>query len=209
MTVRDSAPSPVQPRQEVQWSSLRFVAQLRKTYLFCEGEDGVYLLDQHAAAERVTFTRLRRDYQSRSVPSQALLFPSVIEVTATEAEIVERSSKEIAEVGLDVRLRGPETVSIHAVPKLLQRGSPERLLRDLLSEVSRSGGLGFSDAVDLALATMACHGSIRAGDALAPNEVKALLSALDHADFAGHCPHGRPIVTALSWAELERKVGRR
>jgi len=157
----------------------------------------------------VTFTRLRREYQSRSVPAQALLFPTIIEVSAAEAEVVERSGKEIAEVGLDVRVRGPETVSIHAVPKLLQRGSPERLLRDLLTEVSRSGGRGFSDAVDLALATMACHGSVRAGDALAPNEVKALLSALDHADFAGHCPHGRPIVTALSWAELERKVGRR
>jgi DNA mismatch repair protein MutL len=209
VNVRDSAASPIMHRQEVQWSTLRFVAQLKKTYLFCEGDDGVYILDQHAAAERVTFTRLRRDYQSRAVPAQALLFPSVIEVTAAEAEIVERSGKEIAEVGLDVRVRGPETVSIHAVPKLLQRGSPERLLRDLLTEVSRSGGRGFSDAVDLALATMACHGSIRAGDALAPNEVKALLAALDHADFAGHCPHGRPIVTALSWAELERKVGRR
>jgi len=135
--------------------------------------------------------------------------PSVDRQLPAEAEIVERSGKEIAEVGLDVRVRGLETVSIHAVPKLLQRGSPERLLRDLLSEVSRRGGRGFSDAVDLALATMACHGSIRAGDTLSPNEVKALLTALDHADFAGHCPHGRPIVTALSWAELERKVGRR
>jgi DNA mismatch repair protein MutL len=208
VAVRDSAGAP-QQRSEVHWSSLRFVAQLRQTFLLCEGDDGLYLLDQHAAAERVNFTRLRRDYQSRAVPAQALLFPAMVEVTAAEAEIVERSGKEIAEVGLDVRVRGPETVSIHAVPKLLQRGSPERLLRDLLSEVSRRGGRGFSDAVDLALATMACHGSIRAGDTLSPNEVKALLAALDHADFAGHCPHGRPIVTALSWAELERKVGRR
>jgi DNA mismatch repair protein MutL len=207
LAVRDSGPTPAQ--REVHWSNLRFVAQLRTTYLLCEGDEGLYLLDQHAAAERVTFTRLRREYQSRAVPAQALLFPTIIEVTASEAEIVERSSKEIAEVGLDVRVRGPETVSIHAVPKLLQRGSPERLLRDLLSEVSRRGGRAFSDAVDLALATMACHGSIRAGDALAPHEVKALLAALDHADFAGHCPHGRPIVTAISWAELERKVGRR
>jgi DNA mismatch repair protein MutL len=206
LTVRE----PLAPgRADVHWSSLRFVAQLRQTFLVCEGDDGLYLLDQHAAAERVTFTRLRRDYQSRAVPAQALLFPTVLEVTAAEAEIVERSSKEIAEVGLDVRVRGPESVSIHAVPKLLQRGSPERLLRDLLSEVSRGGGRGFSDAVDLALATMACHGSIRAGDALSPNEVKALLTALDHADFAGHCPHGRPIVSVLSWVELERKVGRR
>jgi DNA mismatch repair protein MutL len=79
----------------------------------------------------------------------------------------------------------------------------------LLSEVSRSGGRGFSDAVDLAIATMACHGSIRAGDALSASEAKALLEALDDADFAGHCPHGRPVVTFLSYAELERKVGRR
>ncbi|HEX6272673.1 MAG TPA: DNA mismatch repair endonuclease MutL, partial [Polyangiaceae bacterium] len=172
LSVRDSGGA-APPQKDVLWSSLRFVAQLRTTYLLCEGEEGVYLLDQHAAAERVTFTRLRREYQSRAVPSQALLFPTMVEVTASEAEIVERSGKEIAEVGLDVRLRGPETVSIHAVPKLLQRGSPERLLRDLLSEVSRAGGRAFSDAVDLALATMACHGSLRAGDAVTASEAGA------------------------------------
>jgi DNA mismatch repair protein MutL len=100
-------------------------------------------------------------------------------------------------------------VSVHAVPKLLQRASPERLVRDLLSEVTRSGGRSFSNAVDLALATMACHGSIRAGDPLSATEAAALLAALDEADFAGHCPHGRPVVTYIGWAELERKVGRR
>jgi DNA mismatch repair protein MutL len=152
---------------------------------------------------------LRREYQARSVPSQALLFPLVVDVSAEELELVEARQKDIAEVGLDVRARGATSLSIHAVPRLLSRASPERLIRDLLSEVSRSGGRGFSDAVDLALATMACHGSIRAGDALSPNEAKALLVALDDADFAGHCPHGRPVVTFLSYTELERKVGRR
>jgi len=209
LAVRDSAVAPIQPSPSIRWSMLRFVAQLRQTYLLCEGDEGLYLLDQHAAAERVTFTRLRREYQSRAVPSQALLFPSVVDVTAQEAEIVEQRGKEIAEVGLDVRVRGPESVSIHAVPRLLQRASAERLLRDLLSEVSRGGGRAFSGAVDLALATMACHGSVRAGDPLSPAEAKALLAALDQADFAGHCPHGRPVVTFQSWAELERKVGRR
>jgi DNA mismatch repair protein MutL len=209
VAARDHAASPIRPRPEVPWSSLRFIAQLRMTYLVCEGEDGIYLLDQHAAAERVTFTRLRREYQARSVPSQALLFPLVIDVSAAELELVEERQKEIAEVGLDVRARGPGSLSIHAMPRLLSRASPERLLRDLLTEVSRSGGRGFSDAVDLALATMACHGSIRAGDALSPSEAKALLVALDDADFAGHCPHGRPVVTFLSYIELERKVGRR
>ncbi len=208
-SVRDHTSAPIRPRPEVPWASLRFIAQLRMTYLMCEGEDGIYLLDQHAAAERVTFTRLLREYQKRSVPSQALLFPKVVDVSTAELELVEERQKEIAEVGLDVRTRGATSVSIHAVPRLLSRASPERLLRDLLTEVSRSGGRGFSDAVDLALATMACHGSIRAGDALSANEAKALLVALDDADFAGHCPHGRPVVTFLSYVELERKVGRR
>ena len=209
VAARDHAVAPIRPRPEVPWSSLRFIAQLRMTYLICEGEDGIYLLDQHAAAERVTFTRLRREYQARSVPSQALLFPLVVDVSAAELELVEARQKEIAEVGLDVRARGEGSLSIHAMPRLLSRASPERLLRDLLTEVSRSGGRGFSDAVDLAIATMACHGSIRAGDALSPSEANALLVALDDADFAGHCPHGRPVVTFLSYVELERKVGRR
>jgi DNA mismatch repair protein MutL len=209
LAVSDSSAQPVRPQPEIVWSSLTFVAQLRQTYLLCESREGIYLLDQHAAAERVTFTRLRKQYQGRAVPSQSLLFPVTLDVLPAEAELVEQRGKEMAEVGLDVRVRGPESISIHAVPKLLQRASAERLLRDLLAEVSRKGGRGFSDAVDLALATMACHGSIRAGDPLAPGEVKALLEALDEADFAGHCPHGRPVVTFLSWAELERKVGRR
>jgi DNA mismatch repair protein MutL len=209
LVVRETEAQSGRTQPEIAWSSLSFIAQLRQTYLLCESGEGIYLLDQHAAAERVTFTRLRKQYQGRAVPSQSLLFPVTLEVLPAEAELVEQRGKEIAEVGLDVRVRGPESISIHAVPKLLQRASAERLLRDLLAEVSRKGGRGFSDAVDLALATMACHGSIRAGDPLAPDEVKALLEALDEADFAGHCPHGRPVVTFLSWTELERKVGRR
>ncbi len=209
IAVRDSAAAPIQPAGELLWSSLRFIAQLRQTYLLCEGKEGIYLLDQHAAAERVNFTKLRHQYQSRTVASQALLFPVTIEVTAAESELVEAHGDRIREVGLDVRVRGPETLSIHGVPRLLQRASAERLLRDLLSELSRQGGRGFSSAVDLALATMACHGSVRAGDALSATEAQALLVALDDADFAGHCPHGRPVVTFTSWAELERKVGRR
>jgi len=208
LAVRDGS-TPPRPQPEVRWSSLTFVAQLRQTYLLCESSEGIYLLDQHAAAERVTFTRLQKQYRARAVPSQSLLFPVTLAVLPAEAELVELRGKEMAEVGLDVRVRGAESISIHAVPKLLQRASAERLLRDLLAEVSRKGGRGFSDAVDLALATMACHGSVRAGDPLSASEAKALLDALDEADFAGHCPHGRPVVTFLSWAELERKVGRR
>ncbi len=209
VAVQDSTRSPIRPHPEMRWSSLRFVAQVKQTFLICEAEDGLYVLDQHAAAERVTFDRLRKAYRSSAVSSQALLFPVLVDVTPAEAELCEARAEEIASVGLDLRVRGPETLSVHGVPKLLQKASPERIVRDLLSEVMKSGGRGFSDAVDLALATMACHGSIRAGDALNGTEATALLRALDDADFAGHCPHGRPVVTFTSWHELDRRVGRR
>jgi DNA mismatch repair protein MutL len=206
--VRDVAAAPIQPRPATPWASLRFVAQVRQTYLVCEGADGLYVLDQHAAAERVNFDRFRKQYRARAIASQALLFPLTLDVSAAEATLLDEHAQEIAELGLDLRVRGPELVSVHAVPRLLGRASPERIVRDLLAEVGRSGR-AFSDAVDLAIATMACHASIRAGDPISPAEADALLRALDQADFAGHCPHGRPVVTALAWAELERKVGRR
>ncbi len=215
VAVRDSHSAPMRPDGTttgdpgLRWANLRFVAQLKQTYLLCEADDGFYVLDQHAAAERVTFDRLRRQYQSRAVPAQALLFPLSLDVSQEEADLIDERSEELLGLGVDLRRRGPDTLSIHAIPRLLGRASPERLVRDLLSEVSRRGGRGFSDAIDLALATMACHGSVRAGDSLSAEEVKALLSALDQADFAGHCPHGRPVVTRVTWAELERKVGRR
>ncbi|MBI3200052.1 MAG: DNA mismatch repair endonuclease MutL [Myxococcales bacterium] len=209
VAVQDSARSPIRPSPEMRWSNLRFIAQVRHTFLVCEADDGLYVLDQHAAAERVTFDKLRKAYRDSSVSSQALLFPVVVDVTGAEADLVATRGDEIAAVGFDLRVRGPESISVHGVPKLLQKTSPERLVRDLLSEVMRSGGRGFSDAVDLALATMACHGSIRAGDPLSPSEGTALLRALDGAEFAGHCPHGRPVVTFTSWHELDRRVGRR
>jgi DNA mismatch repair protein MutL len=195
--------------EHVEWAGLTFIAQVRQTYLICEGPLGLYLLDQHAAAERVTFDRIRRQYRSHSVTSQALLFPVEIQLSGEEAEFLETHADDFGALGMDVRLRGSQWVSVHGVPRLLERVSPERLVRDLLAETMRLGGRGFSGAVDLALATLACHASLRAGDAVSSSEAQALLCALDGADFAGHCPHGRPIVSFTSWSELERKVGRR
>jgi len=98
---------------------------------------------------------------------------------------------------------------VHAVPALLRRASPARLVRDVVEQLEHSGGRGFGDAVDMAIATMACHGAIRAGDALSIEEAQALLHALDEVDdFAGHCPHGRPIVYSLPFTDLERRLGR-
>lgn len=196
-------------RPDVVWSKLRFVAQLRQTFLLCEADDGLYVIDQHAAAERVNFGKLREQYRTAAVRQQTLMFPVMLPVSAAESELVEQHATEIAALGLELRVRGSLLLSVHAVPALLPSANPEHLVRDLLAELGKVSGRPFSDAVDLALATMACHGSTRAGDAVPPEAARALLNALDQVDFSGHCPHGRPVVTFVSYAELERRVGRR
>jgi DNA mismatch repair protein MutL len=190
------------------YARLRFLAQVRGMFLVCEGDDGLYLLDQHAAAERVTFERLRKSFLARSVAAQRLLLPEIVELSPAELATLEEHAEDAMRVGLEVRAVGTSAVAVHSVPKLLSRASPERLVRDLVAELARTATRPFGDAADLVLATMACHGSVRAGDALAADEVLALLRALDTSDFAGHCPHGRPVVMRLGWDELERRVGR-
>jgi DNA mismatch repair protein MutL len=189
------------------FGALRYVAQLRRMFLVCEGEHGMVLLDQHAAAERVTFDRLRRAYAARTVAMQPLLVPEPVEVTARDVALVEERATELLQMGIELTPLGPTTLSVRAVPALLTRADPRRLARDILAEVSRQGN-DFSRALDLVLATMACHGSVRGGDELAEEEARALLRALDEVDFAGHCPHGRPVVWSVRWSELERKLGR-
>lgn len=193
---------------DVGWSRLKFVAQVRNLYLVCEGPDGLFVLDQHAAAERVAFDKLKRQLEKDKLPSQALLFPVTVQVDAQQFETVESHHDQISRLGFELRQRPEQTVSVHQVPRLLHRADPERLVVDLLNELTRRDR-SFSEGFDLVLATMACHGALRAGDAIAPIEAEALLRSLDEVRFSGHCPHGRPIVTFTPWSELERKVGRR
>jgi DNA mismatch repair protein MutL len=191
------------------FGALRFLAQVRRMLLVCEGPDALHVIDQHAADERVQFHRLRRAYAARSVRTQPLLFPERVEVSAYEAALLDEARAEVLALGLDVTTLGTTTVAVHAVPTILRRAAPARLVRDVVEQLAHTGGRGFGDAVDMAIATMACHGAIRAGDALAPEEGQALLRALDEVDdFAGHCPHGRPIVFSVPFSDLERRLGR-
>ncbi len=189
------------------FASLHYVGQVRRMYLVCEGPAGLVILDQHAAAERVAFERLRRAYAQRSVSMQPLLVPERVELSADEVAVVEEHGPELLALGVDLSPMGPTTVAVRAVPALLTRADPRRLVRDLVAELGRQSN-DFSKAVDLVLATMACHGSLRGGETVADDEARALLAALDGVDFAGHCPHGRPVVWSMRWSELERKVGR-
>ncbi len=202
--LRDDAGDPL-----TQTSRLRFVAQVRKMFLLCESERGLVILDQHAADERVRFDRLSRAYRARSIPSQRLLLPERVELPASDVALLDSESDAVASLGLELAAMGETTIAVRAVPALVSRASPAALVRDLIAELSREGARAFGDRVDRVLATMACHGSVRGGDALSPQERAALLRSLDTIEhFAGHCPHGRPILYELPWPELERRVGR-
>jgi DNA mismatch repair protein MutL len=190
-------------------SAYRALAQSKNLFIIAENERGLCVFDQHAADERVHYHHLRAQYEARAVRTQRLLLPERVELSEREALLIEAHADEIARSGLEVSLIGARSAAVAAVPALLRRAPPERLLRDLLGELARTGERGFGDALDMALATMACHGSIRAGDPLALAECQALLDQLANIEeFAGHCPHGRPIVFEIRFDELARKVGR-
>lgn len=191
------------------FSNMRFLAQVRRMLLICEGDSGLYVIDQHAADERVRYDRYRRAYHSNQVKTQRLLFPERVECTEQEIALIAEQQELLSRVGLECAALGETTAAIHAVPALLRRASPAQLLRDLLTEIQGTAERAFGDAVDMALATMACHAAIRAGDLLSPEEANALLKSLDEVeDFGGHCPHGRPVAFDISFADLERRLGR-
>lgn len=205
----DAAQPELAPEAKGPFGKLRFLGQSRRMFLVCESDEGLVVLDQHAADERIVYHRMRAAYAARTVQMQRLVFPERIELDDERASLVEAHAEALTALGLECARIGGRAVAVHGVPALLGRASPRRLLEDLLDELSRTGDRAFGDAIDTAIATMACHASIRAGDVLSHVEVAALLGALDEVDlFAGHCPHGRPVLVTLPFADLERKLGR-
>ncbi|MBN8615465.1 MAG: hypothetical protein J0L92_33025 [Deltaproteobacteria bacterium] len=188
---------------------LRVLGQIARTYLVCEGPEGLVVLDQHAADERVKFARLAEAHRDGDVEMQRLLMPERVVLSDREAATLAEHERLLLGMGIEARIFGERTALVSGTPALLRRSAPERLLRDALAELSNQGSRAYGDAIDTALATMACHGAIRAGDVLSIEEQRALLTALASvASFSGHCPHGRPILHSVSLDELARRVGR-
>jgi DNA mismatch repair protein MutL len=192
------------------FSRLRYIGQLDRTYLLCEADGELILIDQHAAHERVAFQRLRERYQQRELPVQRVLFPEQIELGADQAAVAEDSRDTLSALGFEVEPFGGDTWVIKTVPAGLRAGdAASEVLRALLGELAERGGSrAVEERLDLALATIACHSVVRAGDALSPREVVALLSSMDGVDFKAHCPHGRPVLLRISVGEIARRFGR-
>jgi DNA mismatch repair protein MutL len=187
------------------FAGLRPVGQVFEGYLICEGGEHLVLIDQHAAHERVTFERLRAAYASGLIPRQQLLVPAVVEVGPREAALLTDQIGTLDAVGFEIEPYGGTAFAVRAVPALLADTDAELLLRDLaedLAEIGRSRRL--EDAADAVLARLACHSAVRVGHQMGPQQIRALLTAMDHADFSGNCPHGRPAFVMLTRGDLER-----
>ena len=190
------------------FSALRVVGQVGGTYLILEGPDGMVVIDQHAAHERVVFERLRDRRRGQGQPSQALLLPITIELTARERAALDDVTvkAELARAGLDLDGYAHTTAIVRALPPGLDGRKAHAIVRDVLAELSdHGGGSGartLEERDDAICARLACHAAVRAGDVMAPAQVRALLQDLDTIDLGAHCPHGRPVVRTLDYTEL-------
>ena len=181
------------------------VAQLHGVYIIAQTQDGMIIVDMHAAHERITYEALKHALDESGLVSQPLLIPVTVHVSQREAELVQEAQGLFQQFGLGVQCVGPETIRIEQVPAILRRASHEDLVRDVLSDLVEFGTSGrIVEARDNLLGTMACHGSVRANRQLTVSEMNALLRDIEHTERSGQCNHGRPTWTALSLNDLDR-----
>jgi DNA mismatch repair protein MutL len=192
------------------FAGLAYIGQLHRTYLVCEGEGELVLIDQHAAHERVAYARLVTAHGRREVRRQRLLFPLPIEVDEAAAAVVGGAGQATLDaLGFEVERAGARVVRVRAVPEMLKDADPKPLLRDVLGQLAEGTPTAETlERIDHVLATMACHSVVRAGDVLGRSEAVGLLAQLDGVDLRSHCPHGRPVLLRLPLGEIERRFGR-
>ncbi|MGH7814843.1 MAG: DNA mismatch repair endonuclease MutL [Candidatus Binataceae bacterium] len=184
------------------YSQLRAIGQLFAGYIALEGEDGLILVDQHAAHERVTFEKLRGELARGGIRVQAMLAPVTIELNPARAARVRDALPELRAMGFDAEMFGPATLVLKGAPAVFGPEGGARLLSDMLDSIGNGGVRG--GAMDDWLKQLACHGSIRVGRALDPAEIQALLADLDRTEFKTNCPHGRPVHISFARGQIER-----
>ena len=184
--------------------------QVAATYIVAEAEDGLVIVDQHAAHERLVLERMRRAMAEGGVSRQALLLPEVVELDEVGCDRLEGRIGELAEMGLELERFGPRAMLVRATPAPLGKADVPALLRDLAAELAELGtALALRDRLDHVAATMACHGSVRAGRILSVAEMNALLREMEVTPHSGQCNHGRPTWVKLAHGDIEKLFGRK
>jgi len=191
--------------EKKRFGDLRVIGQFRDMYILCESGDGLILIDQHAAHERVLFEQLKHRFQDERKTSQKLLIPETIDLGYREAKILERLISNLNELGLEIAPFGGDTFVVKAVPLLLKNKEIKPLVIDIVEKIAQIGfSSGMETVLDQCLELMACHGAIRANQRLSDKEIEKLLHQLDACDQPSNCPHGRPTWIRWSVKDLEK-----
>ncbi|MBI1920240.1 MAG: DNA mismatch repair endonuclease MutL [Geobacter sp.] len=191
------------------FSSLTVIGQFQAQYILCQDREALVIIDQHAAHERVAFERLKREFSAGGVAVQKLLFPETLEFTFAEEAALRESLEEICRLGFDLESFGGRTWLLKGSPQLLAGHDHVSTLRDMVCELQEMGkSRKLAEAVDELLSTIACHSVVRGVHALTVPEIRALLLQMDATNFAGSCPHGRPVFRKITLSEIERMFKR-
>jgi DNA mismatch repair protein MutL len=184
-------------------------AQLHGTYIVAQTHNGIVLVDQHAAHERLVYERLKRERATRAIARQMLLIPAVIDLDPSDAQKLIDRAAVLAELGLVIEPFGQGAIAVSEVPAALGDSDIPALIHDLIDSLEEWGTtLALEDRLDHVLATFACHHSVRAGRRLRPEEMDALLREMEATPNSGQCNHGRPTYVELKLSDIERLFGR-
>ncbi|MCB9988385.1 MAG: DNA mismatch repair endonuclease MutL [Rhodospirillales bacterium] len=186
-------------------------AQLHENYIVAQTPDGLVIVDQHAAHERLTYERFKNQIADNGIEKQGLLTPEIIEMEDTEMQRLIEQADELSRLGLEIEPFGPNAIAVQAVPALLGgRANIQGLIRDLADELTeRDSVQGLEERINEVLSTMACHGSVRSGRRLTTEEMNALLRQMESNPKTGQCNHGRPTYVELKLSDIEKLFGRR
>jgi DNA mismatch repair protein MutL len=187
-----------------------FLGQIDKTYLLFESSDGLTLIDQHAAHERILFERLTEDFSRGSIRKQSLLFADTIELSLAEAKVTEEHLLELERLGFEVEPSGARSFWIKSVPEILAAGEPIPTLKEMIGQISSWGkDADLHRSFDPLLRILACRGAIQASQTMNQEEATALLADLQTCSLPSHCPHGRPTLLKITLSDLEKMFGRK
>lgn len=184
-------------------------AQLHENWIIAQTANGIVIVDQHAAHERLVYERLKAQQETNGIASQALLIPEIVELSEADAQRILSIAGDLAELGLVIEPFGGGAVAVREVPVLVKRLNVQRLIRDILDDLADQGTSERLRArVDAVLSSMACHGSVRSGRRMTADEMNALLREMERVPKSGQCNHGRPTWIELKLSDIERLFGR-
>jgi DNA mismatch repair protein MutL len=201
------SPRPASPRPEAEF---RIVGVLGRLYILMENSDGLVLVDQHAAHERILFEELRRRMETQGVPAQRLLMPVTMQLAPRDSDWVAQNLDTLQKMGIGIEAFGPATWKIDALPQFLKGNDPAPLFREIIDELRQTSATSSRMRLgEDVIATTVCRHAVKARDVLREPEMVRLIQDLLRCELPYCCPHGRPTMIQISYGELDRKFGRK